>query len=148
MGDRHLDEAGFRQLMQSLADPWESGDIEAGLRCFTADAAYMEPPDIQLFAGQDELGQYFGAVEPGTFMRWHDLWFDKQHQTGAGEFSFGLHGQPTSDHGMCAVELRDGRIALWREYQRTGPADWQLFVSATGKDWQWHAGNYPAKPTD
>jgi hypothetical protein len=74
MGDRHLDEAGFRQLMQSLADAWESGDIEAGLRCFAADAAYMEPPDIQLFAGQDELGQYFGAVEPGAPVRCAGRW--------------------------------------------------------------------------
>jgi ketosteroid isomerase-like protein len=143
MTERALDVVGFRQLMEAVARAWESGDVESGLACFTPDAVYMEPPDIQLFVGHEQLRPYFAAVSPGTFMRWHALWFDAEAQSGAGEYTFGAEGQPSADNGMCAVTLRDGRIASWREYQVKGSADRREFVATDGKIWQWHAGNYP-----
>ena len=41
------------------------------------------------------------------------------------------------------VEVADGRIAVWREYQRKGPSVFADFVAVDGKTWQWHIGNYP-----
>ena len=47
---------------------------------------------------------------------------------------------------MAVVELRDGRIAFWREYQRKGPLPHEAFLAPEGKDWQWTIRNYPAPP--
>jgi ketosteroid isomerase-like protein len=132
----------FLELMRRLAEAWESRDTEAALGCFTEDAVYMEPPDVQLFIGREQLRPYFGALAEGTLMRWHNLWFDEERQVGAGEYTFGLHGVSTADHGVAVVHLRDGRISFWREYQRKGPSSLDDFLDQEGKDWDWHIGNY------
>ena len=129
--------------MQQLANAWSSQDTEAGVACFSEDALYIEPPDIQYYRGHDQLRPYFAALKPGTFMRFHHLWFDEDSQTGAGEYSFGMEGRRQADHGIVVVEVQDGRIAFWREYQRKGPARFDQFIGIEGKAWQWHIGNYP-----
>jgi hypothetical protein len=110
---------------------------------FAADAVYMEPPDVQLFIGHEQLRPCFAALEPGTFMRFHNVWFDAERQVGAGEYSFGTEGKPMADHGVAVMELRAGRIAFWREYQRKGPRPFDRFLAQTGKSWRWSIKNYP-----
>ena len=136
------DSQRFRSLMSRLADAWTRQDTEAGVHCFTEDATYMEPPDAQLFVGHEELGIHFGALTPGTYMRWTGLWFDEETQSGAGEFVFGEAGDTLVDHGVAIVELRDGRIRSWREYLTKGPASQEAFLAVEGKSWSWHIGRY------
>jgi ketosteroid isomerase-like protein len=138
-----LDHSGFVELMQRLARAWGDQDTEAGLSCFAEDAVYMEPPDIQLYVGRDQLRPYFGALEPGTTMEWHRLWFDADSQSGAGEYTFAFEGAAGADHGVAVVELRDGMIARWREYQRKGPPAFEAFTAVEGKRWEWTIENYP-----
>jgi ketosteroid isomerase-like protein len=161
----------FAALMQRLAEAWSDQNAAAALACFTPDAIYMEPPDIQLYQGHAQLQPYFGALtpdaiymeppdiqlyqghaqlqpyfgalKPGTFMVWHHLAFDPATQVGLGEFSFGMTGRPTATHGVAVVDMRDGRIAFWREYHRRGPAAFDTFLACNGKSWQWHIDNYP-----
>ena len=135
--------AEFVALMRQLADGWSRQDVETALACFTADAVYMQPPDVQLYEGHDQLRPYFAALKPGTAMTFHHLWFDEASQVGAGEFTFGLAGAARADHGVAVVELRGGRIAVWREYLSAGPGSFAEFVARVGKTWQWHIGNYP-----
>jgi hypothetical protein len=103
----------------------------------------MEPPSEQLFRGRDELLAYFEPLEQGTFLALRGTWFDEASQTGVLEFSFGVSGRAAADHGVAVIELRHGLIASWREYVREGPASFEEFASAEGKQWRWHAGNYP-----
>ena len=138
-----LNAQGFFALMEQLAEAWSRQDTDSALACFSPEAVYIEPPDIQFFRGHEQLRPYFGALKPGIFMRLHNLWFDETRQMGAGEYSFGSAGKATANHGVVVVELRDGRIAFWREYQRTGPPTFQDFIGTEGKTWQWHIGNYP-----
>ncbi len=138
-----MDLQEFKDLMHRLADAWSGQDTDAAIDCFTSDAVYMEPPDVQYYRGEDQLRAYFGALTPGTRMRFHNLWLDSESQTGAGEFTFGLEGGETADHGIAVVYLRDGRIALWREYVRKGPIDFDVFSATEGKAWRWQIGNYP-----
>jgi ketosteroid isomerase-like protein len=133
----------FCALMEQLARAWSQQDTDSALACFSQDAVYMEPPDIQIYQGHEQLRLYFAALTPGTFMRFHNLWFDETKQVGAGEYSFGSAGKAMADHGIVVVELRDGKIAFWREYQRKGPSVFQDFIGIEGKTWQWHIGNYP-----
>ena len=132
----------FKELMATLAAAWSSQDTERGVSCFTPDATYMQPPDQQFFRGSAELRRYFGALEPGTFMTFHNISFDPARQMGFGEFSFGTRGEPQADHGVAVVEVREGKIASWREYFSKGPADFRVFVAAEGKTWKWNIRNY------
>jgi len=142
-GPVRLTAAQFRELLQKVERGWSTQDTALALAAFTADAVYMEPPNLQLFRGHLELRPYFGALTPGTFMRFHRVFFDEATQTGVGEYSFGREGEKTAIHGVAVVEVRDGRIAFWREYQRKGPQPFEDFLATAGKDWQWTIRNYP-----
>jgi hypothetical protein len=135
--------AQFEELLTRLADAWTRQETEEALAVFTDDAVYMEPPDIQLYLGREQLEPYFAALKPGTFMRFHRIWFDKVSQTGAGEYSFGREGAAEADRGVAVVELRSGLIAHWREYQRKGPGLFSEFLAIEGKNWRWTIRNYP-----
>jgi hypothetical protein len=135
--------AEFRELMEQLARAWSTQDTDLGLSCFTEDALYTEPPDIQLYRGHEQLRSYFDALTPETFMRFHTVGFDEEAQRGLGEFSFGSEGSETANHGVAVVDVVDGRIAAWREYQQRGPFAFADFTAVEGKEWQWHIGNYP-----
>jgi ketosteroid isomerase-like protein len=141
--DRSIDAAGFSELTSRLATAWSTRDTALALSCFADDAVYMEPPDIQLFRGHEQLARYFAALTSGTSMAFHNVWFDEEAQTGAGEYSFGVNGQNSFDHGIAVMEIRGGVIATWREYQSRGPAAFTSFVAVEGKEWRWHIGNYP-----
>jgi hypothetical protein len=138
-----MNKTDFIKLMQRLAEAWSAQDTESALACFTSDAIYMEPPDIQLYQSHEQLRLYFAALVEGTSMTFHHLWFDERSQIGAGEYSFGLQGSDEADHGVVVVEIHESRIAKWREYQQKGPADFKRFVSTENKAWRWHIGNYP-----
>jgi hypothetical protein len=79
---------------------------------------------------------YFDALTPGYFMHFHHLWFDEERQIGAGEYSFGNEERDYTLHGVVVVELKDGKIGFWREYQREGPKLFEDFISQSGKAWQ------------
>ena len=129
--------AEFENLMATLAEAWSKQDTRAALGCFTADALYMQPPDLQLYRGTGDLEKLFGAIRPGTLMRFHNLAFNTKTQVGFGEFSFGRSGAATADHGVVVVTLRDGRVSLWRVYFQEGPGSFSEFVRVDGKTWKW-----------
>lgn len=133
----------FEGLMSRLAQAWSTQDTELGVSCFTADAVYMQPPDLQLYRGSSELRRLFGALKPGTFMRFHNLSFNTTTAVGFAEFSFGREGATKADHGVVVVEVRGGRIAFWREYFQEGPPAFSAFVALDGKTWKWTIRNYP-----
>ena len=132
-----LDEAGFTTLMKRLAEAWSMQDTEQGLSCFAEDAIYMQPPEEQLYRGHGDLRKLFAAVKPGTRMELHGLAFDERAQVGFGKFTFGRVGEAKADHGAVVVELRDGRIGVWREYFKEGPARFSDFIAVEGKKWKW-----------
>jgi hypothetical protein len=133
----------FATLMQRLAQAWAEQETDTAVACFTPDAVYLQPPDVQFYTGHEQLRAYFGALQPGTFLRYQNVWFDESKQVGCVEFSFGREGLPKADHGTIVVELRAGLIAHWREYVQKGPAEFGEFTASEGKEWQWHIGNYP-----
>lgn len=137
-----MDAAGFRALIQRLADAWGALDGDAAADLFTDAAVYMEPPDEQLFVGRDQLRAYFGPLDAGTYLRLDNVWFDEGTQRGAVEFTFGVGEQAIADHGVAIVDVADGRIGAWREYLVKGPADQGRFLALDGKDWTWHIGNF------
>jgi len=127
----------FESVMATLAEAWSKQDTKLALSSFTADALYIQPPDLQMYRGTAELEKLFAALRPGTFMKFHNLAFDAGTQVGFGEFSFGRAGAAKADHGVVVVTLRGGRISLWREYFQAGPSSFSDFVKVEGKTWKW-----------
>lgn len=63
MKNNHLTQSEFAQLLQRLADGWNSGDAQQAADCFTEDALYTEPPDKQYYSGRDALYRFFGGAD-------------------------------------------------------------------------------------
>jgi ketosteroid isomerase-like protein len=125
-----MDHDAFVTLMRTIADAWNDGDTNRALSCFADDAVYMEPPDEQRYEGHDELFAFFGGDDPPPMsMAWHHLAVDGD--VGVGEYTYRGNRQY---HGLVIVQLRDGLIARWREYQRESPLPWEDFVGPSRFD--------------
>jgi hypothetical protein len=144
--DKALTTRDFKPLMQNVAEGWSTRNSALALQSFDPDAIYMEPPNIQYYRGHAELKPYFDALGENHRMTFHALWFDEKTQTGAGEYTFS-YGKDTSNVGIAVVELKNGKIAFWREYQQKGPTNFPDFIAVKDKKWLWHIGNYP-KPKE
>jgi len=141
--DDRLSKSEFDDLMNGLAAAWSDQNTDEAVNCFTADALYMQPPDEQFYTGHLQLTAYFGALKNGTVMTFHNLWFDAEKQSGAGEFTFGNTETQSAVTGVVVVSLKGGKIKSWREYFIEGPLSFQEFISTENKKWKWHIGNYP-----
>ena len=137
-----ITEKDFFQLMQNIADGWSTQNTELALSSFDEDAIYMEPPNIQYYRGHEQLTPYFNELSEKHKMEFHNLWFNESTQTGAGEYTFS-YGTKISDVGIVAIEIQNGKIKFWREYQRKGPTNFNDFLRIENKEWEWHIGNYP-----
>lgn len=124
----------FTKLMQTVAEGWNEGNPAQSVDSFTEDAVYVEPPDKQFFQGHKELFEYFGgkAARAGIMnLQWHHLFLNTESQTGAGEYTFTMNN--IIHHGMVFVELKNGKIALWREYDIPGTISYQEFIAIKNK---------------
>ncbi len=144
--ERRLNATGFHQLLGEVAQGWQQGDVPRALAAFDCGAVYLQPPDQQLYVGHAQLRPYFAAVAQGTRMQWHTVAFDSATQRGLAEFTFDAPGPGArASHGVAVITLRGGRIAQWREYVTTGPAEFDAFIDTAGKAWQWTIRNYPSQ---
>ncbi|MEM7297997.1 MAG: nuclear transport factor 2 family protein [Bacteroidota bacterium] len=137
-----ITKVGFEELMANVAQGWSTQNTQLALESFAEDAVYMQPPNVQFYQGHDQLRKYFDALDEAHQMTFHDLWFNEETQTGAGEFTFS-YGSDTADTGVIVVRLENGKIKHWREYFTKGPANFDQFIKTENKDWRWHIGNYP-----
>jgi ketosteroid isomerase-like protein len=118
----------FRQLMNNVAEAWNNGNARNAAACFTDDAVYIEPPDKQVYIGQQALYEFFGGdepPEPPMKMTWHHLVFDEANQVGFGEYTFQMINRY---HGIVIVKIVEGKINIWREYQYKSDLSWPDFA--------------------
>ena len=134
--------AAFKELMDRVARGWSTQNTDLALSAFAPDALYTEPPDLQIYRGHSELRPFFDAVTKGSSMIWHHLWFNPSTQTGSGEYSFHKGGRTTAVHGVAVIELVNGKIFRWREYQRRGAIDYDVFHDPKTKDWKSTAAGF------
>jgi hypothetical protein len=121
-----MDVRGFDGLMRTLAHAWSTGDARAATDCFADDIVYVEPPDRQRYVGLAALFELSGGDDPSPMsMIWHHLAFDPERQIGFGEYTFRGRRQY---HGIVVVQLREDRIARWREYQYPDEMEWIQFI--------------------
>ncbi len=132
----------FQILMTTVAEGWSTQNTDQALSSFHKDAIYVEPPSSQYFQGHEQLRPFFAQLTAAHKMEFHNLWFNKETQSGVGEYTFS-YGRDTATVGLVAVELENGKIKFWREYQTVGPTDFHQFLAIENKNWQWHIGNWP-----
>ncbi|RMB04500.1 nuclear transport factor 2 family protein [Eilatimonas milleporae] len=126
----------FVALMTRVSEGWTAHDTDLALSAFADDALYTEPPNFQIYRGIDELRIFFDRITPGATMKWHNLWFDDATGFGAGEYSFKNGGRTTAVHGVAVVKVENGKIRIWREYQRRGDIEFDDFHNPDGKAWE------------
>lgn len=141
-----ISEEEFISLMNNVARGWSNQNTPLALSSFDNDAIYMEPPNTQYYRGHTQLKPYFDELGDQHNMVFHNLWFNRETQSGAGEFTFS-YGEEIADIGIVVVEIEKGKIKFWREYHKKGPSEFKKFIEIEGKDWEWHIGNYP-EPKD
>jgi hypothetical protein len=120
--------AGYNRLMNHLAQAWNTNDAQRAVELFTDDAVYSAPPEGRVRRGRDELFRFFGGPtgRPRPMrMEWHHLMFDEESQIGAGEYTFTYE---IRTHGAVIVQIKDGKISNWREYEEASPLDWEEFM--------------------
>jgi hypothetical protein len=124
---RAMDARRFRGLLETVAGAWNEGGTARALACFTDDARYTEPPDIQHYEGRDALFAFFGGDDPPPMsMAWHTIVFDEDQQMGAAEYTY---RGTNAYHGVVVIRLRDDLIANWREHQQRSNLDWDEFTA-------------------
>src|SRR5260370_23752683 len=114
---------GFRSIMQTVAEAWNSGDAGKAASCFAEDAIYSAPPSSG-HHGRKELYEYFGGKQGRPLpmhMSWHNLVFDPSQQLGVGEYTFRYRIQT---HGVGIVKIYRGLIKYWREYKLDADHNW------------------------
>jgi hypothetical protein len=130
-------EEQFRHVMRLTEELVSGHDPGLVSDIFTPDAVFIEPPDHQLIVGHDQLRPYFLAVHPDQYLTFHQSFWDDENSRGACEYSYGVTGEPSAEHGMIIVEFSDGRIHRWWEYNIPGPADFAMFISTGDKVWSY-----------
>ena len=126
--------ATARALLTDLADAWNRGDAAAGAACFSDDAVYLEPPDRQHYVGRAQLFAFFGgdlAVPGAMSMTWHHIAVDETAGRVFGEYTF--TGNNTY-HGVAVIQLSNGLIASWREYQYRSASPFADFAGDSLRD--------------
>ncbi len=107
-----------RALVKSLADAWAAKDIDLIMSHFTDDAVYynipMEPAEGAV-AVRAAIEGFLAMAESISFETLHevvegDLVLNERVDT------FVMDGNPVPIKVMGIFELRDGRIAKWRDY--------------------------------
>jgi hypothetical protein len=122
----------FKELMEIMATGWNTKSAKLAVDCFTHDATYIEPPDKQYFKGKDQLYEYFGGDKGFDMtLQWHNLFFDEDKQVGIGEYTFEFNNM--IHHGVAIVELKDGKIHSWREYDTVGTLSYEEFIKTEDK---------------
>jgi hypothetical protein len=125
----------YENLLNTVAKGWNTNNARLAADCFSEDVVYIEPPDLQLYEGRDALFEFFGGEEGRALpmsLEWHHLIFDEQKQVGSGEYTFKYRGRIT--HGLLIIQIKNGLIHRWREYQVRTEIEFDEFVGKSQFD--------------
>ena len=113
-------------LVAAFCDAWTAGDADAIVDAFTDDAVYHNIP-MQPVAGRDNIAGLIRA-----FMGRGSIAFETVHQVTNGDIVMNERIDTITQGGsvialpvMGVFEMRDGKIAAWRDY-----FDLQMFTGS------------------
>ncbi|MCC7306707.1 MAG: nuclear transport factor 2 family protein [Acidobacteria bacterium] len=123
--------AEFVSLLTKLAEGWTKRDYEGIISRFSENVFYADAMNYA-FSGRASLLAFFrdddGLEQTCKF---HHVVFDERRQLGSAEYTYdGTYRY----HGTVWVEIMDGKIASWREYQHRSDKDWEEFWKNNERD--------------
>ena len=108
-------------LFERRRDAWLRGDLDAYLALWAEDMTFQSPLHAEPLRGRDAFAELVGrSLATGRPVR-----FDLEHLAVWGdvvlaEWRIAIErrggGGQVEWRGMSVAEMRDGRIAVWREY--------------------------------
>lgn len=121
----------FVDLLRRMEEGWNASDRDMVIACFAEDVFYTDPLRY-VCRDRDELYGFFdvpeGAPERST---WHTIVFDEETQTGAAEYTY---EEAHRYHGLVLVQVANGLVTEWREYQHTSDLDWEDYIRGAALD--------------
>ena len=121
-----MNKAEFIELLNTMAEGWNSGDVEKVAACFAEKVSYGDPTRYA-FTSRQELKPFFEPPDGGSQQcTWHRVIFDEEAQTGAAEYTYTGH---QTYHGCVVARVEGGVVFDWREWQHTSDLDWEEFVA-------------------
>lgn len=111
-------------MLTLLADGWTHKEYAAVASQFADDVFYSDP-NHYTFRDRVSLQAFFEDDEGRPqYCVFHNALFDEIRQLGVAEFTY----QGTFRyHGTAWIELKDDKIASWREYQHISSKTWDEF---------------------
>ncbi|HKP69193.1 MAG TPA: nuclear transport factor 2 family protein [Pyrinomonadaceae bacterium] len=119
-----MDRIKFGAMLKLLADAWTDREYALVASQFAEDVFYSDPRNYT-FRDRQSLLAFFsdddGLPQSCTFHNWI---FDEEQQLGVAELTYvGTYRY----HGTVWIEVRNGQIVSWREYQHISDKDWDEF---------------------
>jgi hypothetical protein len=114
----------FDDLLTELAEGWTNREYTSVAACFADDVYYSDPQNYTI-RDRSSLLTFFkdDDGEPQS-CKFHNHVFDETHQLGVAEYTY---EGTFRYHGTVWIELRNDKIASWREYQHKSNKDWKEF---------------------
>lgn len=121
----------FAHLLTALSVDWTEGNYEQVAARFRENVFYSDAHNYA-FNDRSSLLSFFRDDEgQPQYCRFHNFVFDEVRQIGAAEYTY----QGTFRyHGTAWIEMRDDKIAGWREYQYKSAENWRDLWKFDGRD--------------
>lgn len=106
-----------RDVVLDFIAAWNANDLARVVDCLTEDVRYHNVP-MEPILGREAVRAYLTGIGGFDWVRWSVLAIAESGMTVLTERvdEFGLRGRAVSLPLMGAFEIRDGRIAAWRDY--------------------------------
>ena len=114
----------FRSLLTLLADGWEHKEYALVASQFAQDVFYSDPKHYT-FRDRASLLEFFEDDDGRPqYCKFHNSMFDEERQLGVAEFTY---EGTFRYHCTVWIEIKENKIASWREYQHLSTKTWEEF---------------------
>ena len=114
----------FRAMLALLADGWSQGEYRLVASRFADQIFYCDPKNYTFHTREALLAFFEDDGGKQQYCKFHNSLFDEQRQLGVAEFTY---VGTFCYHGTVWIEIRDGQIVSWREYQHISDKNWDEF---------------------
>jgi hypothetical protein len=121
----------FAQVLDSLSAGWKNRDYPSVADHFHEQLFYSDPLNYSIRNRRDLLEFFTDDDGKPQSCVFHNAVLDEERQIGTAEYTY----QGTYlYHGTVWIELKDDKIASWREYQHKSERTWKEFWNIDERD--------------
>ena len=114
----------FDQMLKALAKGWTNREYAFVAEHFAEDVFYSDPQNYTIHDRESLLAFFEDDDGKPQSCAFHDQVFHEARQIGVAEYTY---EGTFRFNGTVWIELRDDKIASWREYQHRSEKDWNEY---------------------